>query len=254
MSFLSELAADNPTHLWHMDSVSGGIIADAGGGTAVDLTVTGSLSSSAGLADQSGALYFGGSDYATGSGSADMPTGNTPYTLGIVCSPSAVTAQQTLVGFGAATLRRSAGIKLNGAFYMAGVWGDDIQTSTVTAVANEKSYLVATYDGGTTLKLYRNGVLIGTRTLGAALNITASAPYVGRLGIGPLGEGYTGVLDEVYIITNTALSAARIAAHYYASSVVERCLYPSFTSSPISPSVQLSAVPSVHYPVHALGV
>lgn len=253
MSLVSEIAADSPTHWWHMDSVAGGVIADAGNGTAVDLTVTGTLISAPGIADETGAQTFDGSNYATGTGTGSMPSGATPFTIGIFHKPSNISGSHTLIGFGSASTRQAAGIKLSGANYTAVTWGDDLVPNTIVALG-EKSHLVMTYDGATTIKLYRNGVLIGTRALGGTLNVTASAPYVGRLGIGTLGEGYVGDLDEIYIITGTALSAARIAAHYYASRVVERCPYMNINSSPISPSVNNLIAQAINYPVNLLGI
>jgi RHS repeat-associated protein len=80
--------------------------------------------------------------------------------------------------------------------------------STAALVLGATSHLVATYDG-TTMRLYVNGVQVASRAQTGAF--TSSGAF--HAGWNGTSRRLTGTLDEVAAYT-TALSAARVTAHY----------------------------------------
>jgi glucose/arabinose dehydrogenase/PKD repeat protein len=94
-----------------------------------------------------------------------------------------------------------------------GLWsstGAQILVSAPGVQANVVNHVVGTYDG-TTLKLYLNGTLVGTRTsAGVALNTTAGL-YTGRT-----DTASQATIDEVAVYP-TALSQTRVQAHFAAA-------------------------------------
>jgi len=91
--------------------------------------------------------------------------------------------------------------------------GDPAIISASTLALNTWYYVVATYDG-TVAKLFVNGTLDGSLTVAATPKQTADPLFIGRRGDGLFNNV---VLDDVAIYP-TALSAARIAAHWRAAS------------------------------------
>jgi concanavalin A-like lectin/glucanase superfamily protein/fibronectin type III domain protein/lysyl oxidase len=86
-----------------------------------------------------------------------------------------------------------------------------LQAPAGAIVAGQTYHLVGTYDG-TTRRLYINGAQVATGTLtGGATSTTNSL----RMGSWSGNEYYRGILDEPAIYS-TALSAARVQAHYAA--------------------------------------
>lgn len=90
--------------------------------------------------------------------------------------------------------------KMNAGSFTSGVW----------------YHIVATYDGSN-LRLYSNGVQIGTAVASAIGAKTSTAPMrIGQAGTG--GDFFGGTIDELAIY-NVALSGATILAHYQAASI-----------------------------------
>jgi hypothetical protein len=82
---------------------------------------------------------------------------------------------------------------------------------TSALAVNTTYHAVGTYDGNV-MRLYLNGVLIGSKTVGALTLNTSTGVFTGRTDTaGPV------VVDELALYP-TALSAARVQAHFAASS------------------------------------
>jgi len=96
-------------------------------------------------------------------------------------------------------------------------WGDDINGLDTGVAPGNFFHIAATYDGGTTLKAYINGVLRATHNLGGVLNTLATDVNIGRFpGGGSVGESFFGgLIDEVEIFSRD-LSPTEIAAIYNA--------------------------------------
>lgn len=93
-----------------------------------------------------------------------------------------------------------------------------VSPASVPSITTGQWYhIMATWDG-TTMKLYQNGVLMGTAALSGTVGSATNAPAVGVNPGGPSGY-FPGEIDEVAIY-NTALSAARVLAHYQAASEI----------------------------------
>ena len=80
------------------------------------------------------------------------------------------------------------------------------QTSSQTIPANAWTHVAATYDG-TTLRVYRNGVQVGTRTLAGSLTTTNDPLKFG--GNGVWSEWFDGRLDEIRV-WKVARTAAQV--------------------------------------------
>jgi PKD repeat protein/glucose/arabinose dehydrogenase len=77
-----------------------------------------------------------------------------------------------------------------------------LQTNTVY-------HLVGTYDGNV-MRLYVNGALVGSKTVGALTLNTSASVFTGRV------DTTAGVFMDELAVYNTALSATRVQAHYNA--------------------------------------
>jgi hypothetical protein len=88
-----------------------------------------------------------------------------------------------------------------------------VVTSPSIATTSSWTYLVMTRVGST-LTLYVNGTKVATATASGALNTSTGVLAIGRTGSTSV-DYFKGSVDEVAVYA-TALSAARIAAHYRA--------------------------------------
>ena len=87
--------------------------------------------------------------------------------------------------------------------------------STTTVAAATTYHVVGTYDG-TTMRIYVNGALEGTAARSGAVNDSSFGGVLAGGGWGTLpSPAFQGRLDEVAIY-GTALSTARVQAHYFA--------------------------------------
>src|SRR5262249_29876677 len=89
-----------------------------------------------------------------------------------------------------------------------------VGTNTVTAShalkRNEWQYVAVTMDADGAVKIYRNGVAVGSGTLFLDQFAIYNAAYLAR---GESGQSFAGAMDEAAVY-GSALSAARIQAHY----------------------------------------
>jgi hypothetical protein len=96
---------------------------------------------------------------------------------------------------------------------------------TAALTANAWSHVATTYDG-TTLRLFVNGVQVGSRAVSGALAVTTGAVRIG--GNAVWGEYFAGLIDEVRVYRRV-LSASELQADMNAPVV------PSDTQPPTSP-------------------
>jgi hypothetical protein len=93
-------------------------------------------------------------------------------------------------------------------------FGDDLAVST-GAPAEGWLHFAATYDGDWALKMYINGALKGSRTLGAQLNTTQADWNIGRSNF--LSGYFDGLIDE-FSVYNRPLTEAEVKAIFDAGS------------------------------------
>src|SRR5205807_5731550 len=87
-----------------------------------------------------------------------------------------------------------------------------LQAPSGTVVAGQTYHVVGTYDG-TTRRLYVNGAEVATGALTGAATATTNPLYMASWNGG--AEVLKGTIDEVAVYS-TALTAARVSAHYAA--------------------------------------
>ena len=101
-------------------------------------------------------------------------------------------------------------------------WGGGnhrVDSAANTAVLDQWTHVVGTYNGSNEMALYLDGVQVAFE---ADITVGPGAEAVGDLFIGTLGTccaggaDYAGYLDEVAVYNGTALSATQVAAHYAA--------------------------------------
>ena len=113
--------------------------------------------------------------------------------------------------------------------------------------ANAWTHLAATYDG-TTKRFFVNGVQVNSSTA----PFVANAVDMTKMGVGGYGSSTTyffdGGLDEVAVY-NTALSPARITAHY--AMALGATVPPSITVQPVSGTVLAGS--NITFSVQAMG-
>jgi hypothetical protein len=192
---------------WRFGDRSGNVACDSVGGDHGRYTNSYSLGAAGALAgDTDTAVRLSGSGYArVPSSSALSPTSR--LTLETWAKPDSVTGTQSLMRKDGQYL-----LRISGGRPLFRVWQG---TSTVeldgpsVLTAGAWQHLVATYDGQS-MRLYRNGALIASRTLTGSIATTSSQLNLGS------SAGYDyfhGSMDEAAIY-NVALSAEQVAAHY----------------------------------------
>jgi hypothetical protein len=98
----------------------------------------------------------------------------------------------------------------NGTTYFGIHQGGYLFVTTTTVTTGAWQHLVGTYDGST-LVLYRNGVVVAQAPASGAISSTSTAVFVGA--VSAAGSYYDGRIDEVAIY-GTALTPAQALAHY----------------------------------------
>jgi microcystin-dependent protein len=217
-AYAAEVLADAPLMYFRLGESSGTVMTDSSGnnrnGTysgGVTLGTPGAL-----LRDSNTAATFNGT---TGLGTVADTTDLTAVTFEAWIKPSSGTTGVICGRESAVSANRIGYIWMNGSKPEVVIFKNG---STVGSVLSPTSindgqwhHVVGTYDG-TTIRLYVDGVQVGTpSTVVSGALPTADTNFVigGRNGAGE----FNGPIDEVAYYT-TALSAARVAAHYAARS------------------------------------
>jgi len=227
LTYLATVLADSPAGYWKLDEPSGVTAADSSGhGLDGTYTAGPTLNVSPLINAGKAATFDGSSQYVLLPSSALL---NPTAAITLECwlkiassaSNSRMMSSQTGSGGGDKfLLRRNTPHKAEVTLWDS---GDNGQTyaGSVTIDDNLRHYVAATYDGAT-IKLYVDGVADGAgfavvMTLESVLHTAQIACRLNS--VGAFSEGFGGTLDEVAIYP-TALSPARIAAHYAAGIAV----------------------------------
>ncbi len=185
-----------------------------------DLTVVGALPGQQ-------ALLVGGTGHclAVGSGSIGankasptgvIPVGSAARSLEVVFRCT-TTSSCGVAGWGSTGTRNFFGIGINasGAGNLVGAtYADDIIVSVFDVLDGRAHHCVLTYDGATTMKLYLDGDLVATRTLGGALTTAYDSNGMQiSSSCGVFSSALQGSVSDVAVY-NAALSGATVLDHY----------------------------------------
>lgn len=222
------MLADHPLVYWKMDDLSGTVMTDSSGngnnGTYGDASTSSPTLAQTPLISTGKSVLLNGSTQTCAWGQTiALSAGNsTSFEAWIKTSagaglPMMICADDTgplggrFVQFGLST-----GVVRFILFDSGG--GSHTALGATTVTDNTARHIVGTYDG-TTMIVYVNGVSDGTLSATFTLPDAASTPVVkvGARFVSGIGFSnfFTGNLDELAIYTS-ALSAARVAAHYAA--------------------------------------
>lgn len=197
-----------------------------GATTLVDTTTANDLTVGSAVPGQQSLLVGGiGHSLAVSTGSIGAkkasPTGAIPVSAAArsleLIFRCTTTTSCGAAGWGSSGTRNWFGIALNpsGVGNIAGVvYGDDSIVGGFDVLDGHNHHVVLTYDGGTTLKLYLDGDLIDTHTLGGALTTTydGNGIQISTSG-GFLSSALQGRVSDVAVY-DIDISAAVILDHY----------------------------------------
>lgn len=157
-------------------------------------------------------------DYVEIAANASIPTGSAARTVELWAYATPASwgdTQNTMFEYGVSGTRTAFGIDFHNfpqiEFY---TWGDDLIADSGMTSTTGWMHIAATYDGASTINLYVNGVLRGTKTLGGSLNTSATAVNIGRSGI-LAGAYFNSLIDETTIFSRV-LTASEVLAIYNA--------------------------------------
>jgi hypothetical protein len=206
--YAQEILADAPVHWWRLGEFDGSTTAVDNGASPIDASVTGDVEfGTDGLISRDADTSLTTIENDTGQ---LVATGAAPptnvFTLEMVVRASALpSVSSNLIATRTTTGGADSSIVVSSAGQLTvtigGTWSD-----AATLAANTTYHLAVTTDG-TTARVYVNGV----ESAAGSRSANPAAPG-NLLLVGPAGDTIAGVFDEIAIY-DTALSAARIAAH-----------------------------------------
>ena len=190
-------------------------------GTLGNFTRTGSASKVANVngTNLPGVLFNGTGDAYTGANSPADLHGASDRTIEVWAYNPSLVEEETTVSWGhRGSVRQVMAFNYGNHANWGAVthWGDDLGWGTPPA-ASAWHHLVYTYDGGTSAKVYIDGVLATDRALGGALNTYASEPL--NIGCqrdtanGTRSKYYGGYVNAVRV-HGGVLSPAQVAANF----------------------------------------
>ena len=210
----------SPTRYYRLGEASGTVAADSSGNAQNGTYVASPTLGAAGLIGGdpgTGVTFDGASQYVT-IPNTGFGTGATPFTLKAAVKPTNSTnvGDRIIVTVGnPGTVGQSFNIYQPA----AGGWGASVWGSAATggtSTGGTAYLIVGTYDGAN-MRLYVNGALVAGPTAATA-TFAAGQASIGAANTGSWGNFFPGEIQEVAILSGTALSAAQVTADYVAAS------------------------------------
>jgi hypothetical protein len=223
VAYRAAVIADSPAAYWRLGESSGTTAADETGSYNGTYVGSPTLGVSGPMAGNTAVTFDASNDVI------DIPTlgisGATPRSWEFWINPDSTTGIRCILYSGAnLSLQQFAvyfNVTVSDNIYL-GFFGRDFYTGASTISRGAWSHVVAVYEGGavstTTVKIYINGVSRSLTAVGGASGSLNTASAVAAVGQDRFiaGRFFGGSLDEIACY-NTALTAARILAHYNAA-------------------------------------
>lgn len=186
-----------------------------------------------------GDLIFDGTNDYINLGDVNLADGNNDVSIGVWFKTTSVSTTQWLFDFGTHSTRQALLATItNTGFVRFGTWGDDMD-SIQTIVADTWLHLFCTYNAtGNIRKIYINGALNNTGTLGADLNLQGTAYSIGTRNGG--GDKFGGEVDDFRIYERT-LTDEEVLAIYNRGNGTES----ESSTLPVTDMVLYSEIPSI---------
>jgi hypothetical protein len=210
MSYSSEILADSPLAYYRLNEASGALMADSSGNGRNGTYQVG-VGAGASLIDDAdpSVTFSGGRGYVASASWMNTPnitveawinrTGSVPNAVGIVDRDANATRSWQFRVDTTQKLQLVLWTTTTAAF---------IVNSTTSITAGTTYHVAFTFDGATA-KLYVNGALDGSGTVGGTMKVATDRLTIGD---GDQNAAFTGRIDEVALY-GTALTAARLLAH-----------------------------------------
>ncbi|WP_290834805.1 LamG-like jellyroll fold domain-containing protein [Flavobacterium sp.] len=173
---------------------------------------------------------------------SNLPQGNAPRSFSIWSRFPANAATQYIFSYGTDAANQAFGISHGNNINLYG-WSNDLILSNASAL-NTWYHYVCTYDGST-MKLYLNGTLLGSKV--AALNTTGTNAYIGTAANSSLNS-VNALVDELQIYSG-ALTQAQVTYLFTVGGPVIST--PTITA--ISPAANGSSSATINYSLNANG-
>ncbi len=216
--YAAEVLADSPVLYWPFGEASGTTAADASG-NGQDGTIAGGALGATGIPDGGTAIQFNGTSgqRVIRESASGLPTSG-PFTIEFWHKTSVYVNLSQVFGFGPTlpTEIQTYGrytLQFNNHYYFWGMGEASDWDSGVTWDADSQWHHIAWVNTGSTLMLYRDGVLAANRGSVPSLSIGPTTAIAG----GQHSAGSTPQMSLAHCaIFASALGADRIAAHYAA--------------------------------------
>jgi hypothetical protein len=225
-TYASTVLSDSPLAYWRLDETTGTTAHDATG-NGNDATYTGGYTQGAAgalIGDPDTAATLDGVSGYVDAGDRFNFAGNAPHTLEIWALPAniGVSYQRLFSRELSTTPREGYLVFVRGpnaadpSTFSVERWagGAANQCPQTASISQVWHHFVATYDGATS-RVYLDGTLAAAQPAALALSTTTASLWIGA-SVFDTAALFAGSVDEVAVY-GTALSAARISAHFHAS-------------------------------------
>ncbi len=221
--------SDSPTRYYRLGETSGKVAADVSGNCLPGYYRSSATHDASGAitGDSDGAASLAGSGGDVMGSTSGLPVGANARTMEGWFKYAGASVAQPIAEYGSVSNRFEL-VYVNGSIEVYnGNKGAVDGTPPYSVIDGAWHYFAATYDGATSVSIYLDGQQIRQGNFTGALTDTADAPLT--VGSDTYGNSLNGSVDEVAIYS-TALSAARINAHWQAGRNVSCPATPSGSS------------------------